>query len=147
MARFGIASLAVSAALAGGWLALAAPASAQSMKPQGQEPVWTEDRNQRPTKPGDEALTAGALTVRTTSIEAGTLGVYVRNGLPFDVVLTRVDATDCVNVVATDCGPIGQNIRVAKGAEALVRTVRQADSTRSFSVTPTYSWQPAVAAK
>ncbi|MGF7172930.1 hypothetical protein [Azospirillum doebereinerae] len=129
MARFRIASLALTAALAGGWLALGSPAAAQS------------------AKPSDAALPAGTLTVRTASTAPGTLGVYVRNGFPFDVVLTRVDATDCVNIVATDCGPIGQNVRVATGTETLVRTVRQADATRTFGVTPTYSWQPAVAAK
>ncbi len=147
MARFGIASLALAAVLAGGWLAQAAPAAAQSKKPQGQPPEWSEDHNQRRTQPGDEALSAGTLAVRTASVGPGGLGVYIRNGLPFDVVVTRIDAADCVNVVATDCGPIGQNIRVAKGTEALVRTVQQADPARSFSVTPTYSWQPAVAAK
>lgn len=147
MARFRIASLALAAALAGGWLAHGSPAAAQSATDSQGRPVWTEDHNKRPTKPSDAALPAGTLTVRTASTEPGTLGVYVRNGFPFDVVLTRVDATDCVNVVATDCGPIGQNVRVATGAEALIRTVRQADPARSFSVTPTYSWQPAVAAK
>ncbi|SMH59228.1 hypothetical protein SAMN02982994_4931 [Azospirillum lipoferum] len=147
MARFGIASLALAAALAGGWLTQAAPAAAQSTKPQGQQPEWSEGHNQRPTKRGDEALPAGTLTVRTAATAPGALGVYVRNGFPFDVVLTRVDATECVNIVPTDCGPIGQNIRVATGAETLVRTLHQADPARSFGATPTYSWQPAVAAK
>ncbi len=146
MVRFRIAALGVIAALAGGWLAHGTSAAAQAMKPQPQ-PEWSEDHNKRPTQRGDEALSAGTLTVRTASTVPGTLDVYVRNGLPFDVVLTRVDATDCVNIVATDCGMIGQNITVQKGAEALVRRVSQADATRTFSVTPTYSWQPAVAAK
>lgn len=125
-------------------LGLSAPALAQSTAPQ---PEWTEQANQRPTKPGDEALSAGTLSIRTATVTPGTISVYVRNGYPFGIVLTRVDALECVNIVTTDCGLLGQDLPVPSGAELLVRTVRQADQSKIFSITPTYSWQPAVAAK
>ncbi|WP_298364419.1 hypothetical protein [Azospirillum sp.] len=127
-------------------LGLTSPVLAQSTATAAQ-PEWSEQANQRPTKPGDEALTAGTLSIRTATTMPGTVSVYVRNGYPFAIVLTRVDALECTNIVTTDCGLIGQDLPVASGAEMLVRTLRQADPTKTFGVTPTYTWRPAVASK
>ncbi len=127
-------------------LGLTSPVLAQSTATAAQ-PEWSEQANQRPTKPGDEALTAGTLSIRTATTMPGTVSVYVRNGYPFAIVLTRVDALECTNIVTTDCGLIGQDLPIASGAEMLVRTLRQADPTKTFSVTPTYTWRPAVASK
>lgn len=137
------------AAIGGAALALSGgttPAFAQTMAAAAQ-PEWTEQANQRPTKPGDEALTAGTLSIRTATTMPGTVSVYVRNGYPFAIVLTRVDAVECTNIVTTDCGLIGQDLPVASGAEMLVRTLRQADPAKTYGVTPTFTWRPAVASK
>lgn len=149
MSRFRMAVLALTA-MSGATLALtgfSGAAAAQSKLDSSGQPVWDESHNQRPTAPSDRALPAGVVTLRTATSAPGLLGVYARNGLPFDIVLTRVDATQCVNIVPEDCGLLGTDIRVATGAEVLVRSVRQADMTRTYGVVPVYSWRPAVAAK
>lgn len=149
MSRFRMAILAL-AAVSGTTLALSGfsgGAAAQSKLDSSGNPVWDESHNQRPTAANDRALPAGVVTLRTATSAPGLLGVYAVNGLPFDIVLSRVDATQCINIVPEDCGLLGTDIRVATGTEVLVRSVRQADMTRTYGVVPVYNWRPAVAAK
>ncbi|MBP2300084.1 hypothetical protein [Azospirillum picis] len=147
MLRFRMAALAlaaVSGAMLAGW---SGGAAAQSKLDANGQPVWDDSHNQRPTADSDRALPAGVVTLRTATSAPGILSVYARNGLPFDIVLTRVDATQCMNVVPEDCGLLGTDIRVASGAEVVVRSLRQADMTRTYGITPVYNWRPAVTAK
>ena len=149
MLRFRMAILAL-AAVSGTTLAVAGfsgGAAAQSKLDSSGQPVWDDSHNQRPTAASDRALPAGVVTLRTATSGPGLLGVYARNGLPFDIVLSRVDATQCVNILPEDCGLLGTDVRVATGTEVLVRSLRQADMTRTYGITPVYSWRPAVAAK
>ncbi|PWC33908.1 hypothetical protein [Azospirillum sp. TSO35-2] len=147
MLRFRMAILALAAVSGAAMASWSGGAAAQSkLDPSGQ-PVWDESHNQRPTAASDRALPAGVVTLRTATSAPGVLGVYARNGLPFDIVLTRVDATECVNIAPQDCGLLGTDVRVAAGAEVLVRSLRQADMTRTYGVTPVYTWRPAVEAK